>query len=135
MKKILFVCIENSCRSQMAEGWAKKFNDGTWEIRSAGSKPSGKVNPDAVTVMREVGVELSIQSSKGLPNPSEGPWDYVITMGCGDACPHLPAKNHLDWNLEDPKGKPLDFFRNVRDEIGRRVKQVIESERNSSYNS
>jgi arsenate reductase len=105
----------------MAEGWAKKLNDGTWEARSAGSKPSGKINPEAVTVMREIGVDLTTQASKGLPDPGEGSWDYVVTMGCGDACPHLPAKNRVDWTLEDPKGKPLEFFRKTRDEIGRRV--------------
>jgi len=121
VKRILFVCVENSCRSQMAEGWAGKFNDGTWEIRSAGSRPSGKINPDAVLVMGELGMDLSLQSSKGLPGPEEGAWDHLVTMGCGDACPNLPARNRLDWNLEDPKGKPPEFFRRVRDDIGRRV--------------
>lgn len=127
MKRVLFVCIENSCRSQMAEGWARKFNDGTWEIRSAGSRPSGKVNPDALSVMKEIGMDLSSQSSKGLPEPAEGPWDYVVTMGCGDACPHLSSRHHMDWKLEDPKGKPLEFFRQVRDEIGRRVQELMKS--------
>jgi arsenate reductase len=125
LKRVLFVCIENSCRSQMAEGWARKLNDGQWEIRSAGSRPSGKVNPDVVTVMGEIGMDITAQSSKGLPEPSEGSWEYVVTMGCGDACPHLPAKNHIDWKLEDPKGKPLDFFRQVRDDIGSRVGKLM----------
>ena len=126
MKRVLFVCVENSCRSQMAEGWAKKLNDGSWEIRSAGSRPSGKINPDAVSVMGELGMDLSLQSSKGIPEPEEGAWDYVVTMGCGDACPNLPAKNRVDWKLEDPKGKPIEFFRQVRDDIGRRVRQLME---------
>lgn len=125
MKSILFVCVENSCRSQIAEGWARKLNDGSWKVRSAGSSPSGKINPDAVAVMKEIGVDLSVQSSKSLPEPNEGSWDYVVTMGCGDACPHLPAKNRVDWKLEDPKGKPVEFFRQTRDEIGGRVKELM----------
>lgn len=126
-RRILFVCVENSCRSQMAEGWARALNDGTWEVCSAGSRPSGRVNPQAVAVMREAGVDISSQSSKGLPDSSEGPWDFVVTMGCGDACPHLPARERLDWNLPDPKGRPMEEFQRVRDDIRRRVEELMKA--------
>lgn len=125
MKRILFVCVENACRSQMAEGWAKHLGGGKIEVRSAGSKPSGRVNPLAVQVMQEAGVDIRAQKSKGLPDPDEGEWDVVVTMGCGDACPHIPAKRREDWTLPDPKGKPIAFFRSVRDDIHRRVEELL----------
>jgi len=119
--RVLFVCVENSCRSQMAEGFARKHGAGAVEAYSAGSKPSGKVNETAVALMKEKSVDLSVQSSKGLPDLPAGQWEVVVTMGCGDACPSLPAVRRLDWALPDPKHLPLDEFRQVRDEIEARV--------------
>jgi protein-tyrosine-phosphatase len=127
MKNILFVCVENSCRSQMAEGWARHLGHGRGNVFSAGSRPSGKVNDDAITVMRERGIDLSAQTSKGFDALPDLTWDYVITMGCGDECPFVPALVRLDWDLSDPKGKPLEFFREVRDEIEHRVRQLLDN--------
>jgi protein-tyrosine-phosphatase len=126
MKKLLFVCVENSCRSQMAEGFARLHGAGKIEAYSAGSKPSGKVNETAVLVMKEKAVDLNAQRSKGLSGLPPGQWDALVTMGCGDACPTLPAKRRLDWALPDPKHMPLDEFRKVRDDIEARVKALIE---------
>ena len=123
--KLLFVCVENSCRSQMAEGFARLHGAGQIEAYSAGSRPSGKVNETAVAVMKEKAVDLSVQRSKGLPDLPSGKWDAVVTMGCGDACPSLPAVRRLDWALPDPKHMPLDEFRRVRDDIEARVVALI----------
>lgn len=126
LPKILFVCVENSCRSQMAEGFARLYGLGRVEVYSAGSNPSGKVNPRAVKFMRERAVDISLQRSKSLSELPEGPWAAVITMGCGDACPHLPAKKRLDWALPDPKNLSDDDFRSVRDDIEARVHALID---------
>jgi protein-tyrosine-phosphatase len=123
--RILFVCVENSCRSQMAEGFARLHGSGNIESFSAGSRPSGKVNDTAVALMKEKGVDLSVQRSKGLNDLPSGRWDAVVTMGCGDACPSLPAVRRFDWALPDPKHLPLDEFRRVRDEIEARVKGLL----------
>lgn len=126
MKKVVFVCVENSCRSQMAEGFARLHAAGRIEAHSAGSKPSGRVNATAVQVMREKGVDLLEHSSKGLDDLPSGKWDAVVTMGCGDACPSLAAVRRLDWALPDPKRMPLEEFRAVRDEIEARVKALLD---------
>ena len=126
MKRALFVCVENSCRSQMAEGFARKLGEGVLEAYSAGSRPSGKVNENATRLMKEKGIDLGLQSSKGLGDLPGGEWDWVVTMGCGDACPHLPAKNRLDWALPDPKHMPDEEFRKVRDEIEAKVRGIVE---------
>lgn len=126
MKNILFVCIENSCRSQMAEGWARHLGRERVKAFSAGSRPSGKVNEGAIAVMKERGIDLSGQASKGFDGLPELAWDYVITMGCGDACPFVPARARMDWDIPDPKDKPIEFFRLVRDEIERRVAQLLD---------
>ncbi|HEX4047644.1 MAG TPA: arsenate reductase ArsC [Elusimicrobiota bacterium] len=123
--RILFVCVENSCRSQMAEGFARLHGAGRIQAFSAGSRPSGKVNGTAVALMKEKGVDLGLQSSKGLSELPPGRWDAVVTMGCGDACPSLPVARRLDWALPDPKLLPLDEFRGVRDEIEARVKTLL----------
>lgn len=123
--RVLFVCVENSCRSQMAEGFARLHGAGKVDAFSAGSKPSGKVNATAVAVMREKKVDLTEQSSKGLDALPAGKWAAVVTMGCGDACPSLPAERRLDWALPDPKRMPLEEFRVVRDDIEARVKALI----------
>jgi protein-tyrosine-phosphatase len=123
--RVLFVCVENSCRSQMAEGFARLHGAGAVEAFSAGSKPSGKINETAVAVMKEKGADLGAQRSKGLSDLPPGRWDAIVTMGCGDACPTLPAARRLDWALPDPKHLPLDGFRGVRDEIETKVKALL----------
>ncbi len=125
MKKILFVCIENSCRSQMAEGFARKVGAGFVEAYSAGSEPSGVVNPKAIGAMREVGIDISSQHSKGFDSLPEEEWDAIVTMGCGDACPFLSTKKRIDWDLPDPKELPPPEFNEVRDEIKRRVIELL----------
>lgn len=123
--KVLFVCVENSCRSQIAEGFARKWGEDVLDVFSAGSRPSGRINPTAVAVMKEAGVDLGPQSSKGLADvPSDG-WDYVITMGCGDACPFVAARRRTDWGVPDPKNLPLTEFRAVRDRIEEKVKALV----------
>ena len=124
-KKILFVCIENSNRSQMAEAFARIQNDDNIEIWSAGSRPSGKVNPRAIQFMKEKGYDLSTHRSKSIDDVPEGPYEYVITMGCDEECPFIPAKHRADWALTDPKTLDDDGFRSIRDEIERRVKELI----------
>ncbi|GMV82818.1 MAG: hypothetical protein AMXMBFR7_40020 [Planctomycetota bacterium] len=126
LKRILFVCVENSCRSQMAEGFAKAIGRDAVEVYSAGSRPSGVVNPRAIQFMREKGIDLSTHASEGLDRVANLAFDHVITMGCGDACPHVPAKARHDWALRDPKHLPDDEFRAVRDEIERRVRVLLE---------
>ena len=123
--RVLFVCVENSCRSQMAEGFARKLGADVLEAVSAGSRPSGKINETAVVVMREKGVELAAQESKGLKDLPPGKWDYVITMGCGDACPVVASRQRVDWGIPDPKAMPLPQFREVRDKIESKVRDLI----------
>jgi arsenate reductase len=127
-KKILFVCIENSCRSQIAEGFARHFGKDTLEVYSAGSKPSGIINPDAIKVMLEIGIDISKQKSKGFTDLPIKRFDYVITLGCKDICPFVPADKHIEWEIEDPKGKDFNFFRNIRDKIKNRVSNFIKKE-------
>jgi len=124
-KRILFVCVENSCRSQMAEGFARKFGGDKLEVFSAGSKPSGTVNPDAVLVMKEIGIDITGQASKGFEQLPYNKFDYIVTMGCQDVCPYFPAKEKVDWQIEDPKGKGLEVFRRVRDEIKKKIEEWI----------
>jgi arsenate reductase len=124
-KRVLFVCIENACRSQMAEALVRIRADGLIEAYSAGSRPSDQVNPKAVTVMAELGYDLNGHRTKSLNEIPKDKYDYVITMGCGDECPFIPAEYHDDWDLPDPKDLPLDEFRRVRDEIGERVGELI----------
>ncbi|MDE2143189.1 MAG: arsenate reductase ArsC [Elusimicrobia bacterium] len=123
--RVLFVCVENSCRSQMAEGFARLYGGSKVEVFSAGSHPYGRINETAIAVMKEIGADLGAQRSKGLTDLPPGPFDAVVTMGCGDACPHLPAARRLDWALPDPKRLPLEEFRKVRDEIATRVKALL----------
>jgi arsenate reductase len=126
LPRLLFVCIENSCRSQMAEGFAAALGRGRVAALSAGSKPSGHVDPRAVRFMAERGIDLSRHRSKGLTDlPSGVTWDWIVTMGCGDACPWLPARHRLDWDLPDPKTLDDAGFRAVRDQMERRVQSLI----------
>ncbi|MGZ4035386.1 MAG: arsenate reductase ArsC [Bacteroidia bacterium] len=126
MKKILFVCIENSNRSQMAEAFAKMYGKGKIEAYSSGSKPSGIVNPKAIAAMKELGYDLTKHDSKSLDEIPQIKYDYVITMGCGDECPFILAEHRDDWKLDDPKYLEPVEFNKVRDEIGKRVKALIE---------
>ena len=124
-KKILFVCIENSNRSQMAEAFAKAGGDGI-EAYSAGSKPSGKINEKAVAAMKEIGYDLTRHNSKSLEQVKQFvPFDAVVTMGCGDACPWMPAKKFIDWEIPDPKEMDEANFRVVRDLIKNKVMELL----------
>ena len=126
MKKILFVCVENSCRSQMAEGFGRELGQGLIEAFSAGSNASGKVDPDAVKVMAEVGIDISSHRSKSFHELPFGRFDWVVTMGCGDTCPFIPGDDRQDWQIRDPKGKSIEFFRDVREDIRDKVEHLIE---------
>ena len=125
MKKVLFVCVENSCRSQMAEGLARNLGAGIIEAYSAGSQPSGKINPEAIRVMQELGMDISSQQSKGFDQLPTKEFDVVITLGCQDTCPFVPARQRIDWHIEDPKNKDAEFFRKVRDDIAEVVKELV----------
>ena len=126
MKRVLFVCVENSNRSQMAEAFAHLYGGDQVEALSAGSKPSGQINPKAVRFMAELGYDLSAHASKSL-DQIDGEFDAVVTMGCGDNCPWVPAKRREDWALPDPKHMDDDGYRAVRDEIAERVKTLLAS--------
>ena len=126
--RLLFVCVENSCRSQMAEGFARALGGTDTDARSAGSRPSGTVNPRAIHFMAERGIDISGHLSSGLEGLEHEAFDYVITMGCGDACPHIPARHHLDWEFSDPKHLADHEFRAVRDAIERCVMVLLDSE-------
>jgi arsenate reductase (thioredoxin) len=125
LPRVLFVCVENSNRSQMAEAFARMHGSGKVEAYSAGSRPSGVVNPRAAESMRERGYDLTRHRSRSLAEVPEGPYAYVVTMGCGDACPWIAADNREDWALPDPKHLPPDEFRAVRDDIERRVVDLL----------
>jgi arsenate reductase len=125
MKRLLFVCVENSCRSQIAEAFARIHGKGDLEVYSAGSRPSGKVNPKAIESMREIGYDLAAHDSKFLAGIPAVEYDFVVTMGCGDECPFVRAKHREDWNIQDPKNLPPDQFRKIRDEIETKVKEVL----------
>jgi arsenate reductase len=125
-KKILFVCIENSNRSQMSQAFAKILGGSAVESYSAGSKPSGIVNPKAIAAMKELGYDLSQHDSKSLDEVKQhAPFDAVVTMGCGDACPWMPAKKFIDWQIPDPKNMEHDEFNEVRDLIKEKVKELL----------
>jgi protein-tyrosine-phosphatase len=126
MKSLLFVCIENSNRSQMAQAFAILHGHGDVEAYSAGSKPSGKINPKAIAAMSEIGYDLSSHDSKSLDEIPNVTYDAVITMGCGDACPWVPARYREDWAIPDPRNMNEDDFRTVRDEIESKVKALLD---------
>lgn len=123
--KLLFVCIENSNRSQMAEAFVRIHGGAEVEVYSAGSQPSGKINPRAVEAMAELGYDLFRHDSKSLDQIPDITFDFVVTMGCGDACPWIPAKNREDWDIPDPKEMNDEQFRSVRDLIERKVLQLL----------
>ena len=126
IKRVLFVCVENANRSQMAEAFARMLGGESIEAYSAGSKPSGKVNPKAVEAMRELGYDLSVHGSKSLDELPDVVFDFVATMGCGDACPMVRAGQREDWSIPDPKNLPADEFRVVRDLIRDKVQASLD---------
>jgi protein-tyrosine-phosphatase len=123
--RVLFVCVENSNRSQMAEGFARRLGGDRVDARSAGSRPSGRINPRAIAFMAERGIDLTTQRSKRLDDVGSDPFDAVVTMGCGDACPWIAAAMREDWALPDPKSLDDAGFRQVRDDIERRVARLL----------
>ena len=122
---VLFVCVHNAGRSQMAAGWLRHLGGDAVEVRSAGSLPGDRINPAAVEAMAEVGIDISDQRPKVLTTEAVETSDVVITMGCGDACPVFPGKRYLDWELEDPAGKGVSSVRPIRDEIETRVRGLL----------
>jgi arsenate reductase len=122
---VLFVCVHNAGRSQMAAGYLTALSQGAIEVRSAGSIPGDQINPVAIQAMAEEGIDISTQTPKMLTTESVQASDVVITMGCGDACPIFPGKRYEDWELEDPAGKDVSTVRRVRDEIRDRVERLI----------
>jgi arsenate reductase len=122
---ILFVCVHNAGRSQMAAGWLRFLAGDSVEVRSAGSIPADQVNPAAVAAMAEVGIDITDQTPRILTVGAVEASDVVITMGCGDACPIFPGKRYLDWDLEDPAGKGLEAVRPIRDEIESRIRGLL----------
>ena len=125
MKRVLFVCVENSNRSQMAEAFARLHGGADIEAHSAGSRPSGVINPKALRFMGEVGYDLSAHRSKSLDDIAGLEFDAVVTMGCGDSCPWVPARLREDWALPDPRHMDDAAYREVRDEISDRVRDLL----------
>ncbi|MEV8625299.1 arsenate reductase ArsC [Streptomyces sp. NPDC051079] len=122
---VLFVCVHNAGRSQMAAAWLRHLSQGRVEVRSAGTLPADQVNPQAVVAMAEVGIDLAGLTPRVLTPEMVESSDYVITMGCGDTCPVFPGKQYRDWALEDPAGQGVDVVRRIRDEIRTRVEDLV----------
>jgi arsenate reductase (thioredoxin) len=123
--EVLFVCIHNAGRSQMAAGLLDEAAQGAVVVRSAGSEPAAQLNPAAVEAMAELGIDISAAFPKPLTDEAVREADVVITMGCGDACPFYPGKRYVDWELEDPNGKPIEVVRRIRDDISGRVHALL----------
>lgn len=124
---VLFVCIHNAGRSQMAAGYLRHLAGDRIEVRSAGSLPAEQINPVAVEAMREVGIDITAEQPKVLTTEAVQASDVVITMGCGDACPYYPGKHYEDWKLDDPAGQGIDAVRPIRDDIRSRIEGLIAS--------
>lgn len=124
-KRILFVCVENANRSQMAEAFARIHGGEYIEVFSAGSNPSGKVNPKAIEAMNELGYDMKTHKSLGLDDLPDVEFDYAVTMGCGDECPLVRAKNRVEWEIPDPRVMPPEEFRKIRDLIETKVKALL----------
>ena len=125
MTRVLFVCRQNAGRSQISEALLRLAVDGRHEARSAGTTPAAQVHPEVVEAMREVGIELADRVPHGLER-ADAEWaDVVVTMGCGDACPYIPGKRYVDWELRDPAGLPVDEVRAIRDEIRTRIAALV----------
>jgi protein-tyrosine-phosphatase len=128
VKRVIFVCVENSNRSQMAEAFARIHGAGKVEAHSSGSRPSGRVNPKAIEAMKELGYDLTKHSSKGLDEFNGKEFDAAVTMGCGDECPLVLAKRRIEWKIPDPRDMTPEQFRGVRDLIEAKVKELLSSE-------
>ncbi len=126
MATALFVCLHNAGRSQMSQALFERAAEGRHRALSAGTTPGERVHPEVVEVMRELGIDLADRIPKALTTELAEQADVVVTMGCGDECPYIPGKRYLDWDLEDPKGRPVDEVRATRDEIDRRVRELVE---------
>ncbi|QGG40729.1 arsenate reductase ArsC [Aeromicrobium yanjiei] len=124
---VLFVCVHNAGRSQMAAGFLKELSGGSIEVLSAGSMPGNRINPVAVEAMAEIGIDIATEQPKKLSTEAVQASDVVITMGCGDECPYFPGKRYEDWELTDPAGKGIETVRQVRDEIRTRIEGLIAS--------
>ncbi len=124
--RILFVCVQNASRSQMAQGFAEAFGQGKVEVYSAGSRPSSYINPLAIEVMKEKNIDLSGRRPTGLQDLPPVEMDYLVTMGCEETCPAFPAKKIIEWNIPDPRGKPIDEIRKIRDMLETEVKKLLE---------
>jgi arsenate reductase len=122
---VLFVCVHNAGRSQMAAGWLRHLAGDTVEVRSAGSEPATQINPVAVEAMREVGIDITANTPRKLDYETAEASDVLITMGCGDVCPVFPGKRYLDWKLDDPAGQGIDAVRPIRDAIKARVEHLL----------
>ncbi len=122
---VLFVCVHNAGRSQMAQGWLRHLAGERVEVRSAGSAPGDRINPVAVQAMAEVGIDITAEEPKLLTTEAVQDSDVVITMGCGDTCPIFPGKRYEDWDLTDPAGRPIEEVRPIRDEIEQRVATLL----------
>ena len=126
MARALFVCLHNAGRSQMSEALFRRAAEGRHEARSAGTTPADRVHPEVVEAMAEMGIDLADRRPRGLDR-ADAEWaDVVVTMGCGDECPYIAGKRYLDWDLPDPKGRPLEAVRETRDEIDRRVRALVD---------
>jgi arsenate reductase len=126
MARVLFVCLHNAGRSQMSEALFERAAAGHHEARSAGTEPGERVHPEVVEAMKELGIDVSRRVPRKLSEADAGWADVVVTMGCGDECPYAPGVRYLDWELEDPKGRPLGEVRRTRDEIERRVVELVD---------
>ncbi len=124
--RILFVCVQNASRSQMAQGFAEAFGKGRIEAYSAGSRPASDINPLAIEVMKEKNIDLSGRRPKGLNDLPPVEMDYLVTMGCEDTCPAVKARKIIEWEIPDPKGKPIEEVRRIRDLLGAKVKLLLE---------
>ncbi len=122
---VLFLCVHNAGRSQMAAGWLRHLAGDRVAVLSGGSEPASAVNPVAVAAMREVGIDITRQTPTRWTDATIGAADVVVTMGCGDTCPVLPGRRYLDWALDDPAGQPIEVVRPIRDEIERRVRTLM----------
>lgn len=123
---VLFVCVHNAGRSQMAAGWLRHLAGDRVRVLSAGSAPAESINPVAVTVMAEAGIDITGAIPARLEYDTAGEADVIVTMGCGDACPYLPGKRYEDWVLPDPAGQPIEAVRQIRDDIRDRVKALVD---------
>jgi arsenate reductase (thioredoxin) len=127
LKQILFVCVENSNRSQMAEAFARMHGAGKVDAHSAGSRPTGRVNPKAIAAMQELGYDLTKHASKGLDDFNGQEMDVAVTMGCGDECPLVLARERVDWKIPDPREMTPEQFREVRDLIESKVRELLKT--------